>query len=306
MAVTRRARQARHHREAAVPAVPIAVVDAFTDRPFAGNPAGVCVLDRPADPAWMQRLAAELRHSETAFCWPEPDHPADSHWGLRWFTPTAEVELCGHATLAAAHWLRERGAVTAGAPIAFATASGTLTATVDDGLGWLDFPARPVTRADAPPHLLAGLEPIAGSATAGAVTASATVRGRAGNGNWVVELADVAAVDGLAPDLATLATLGGVGVIVTAAAPAGAEADFVSRFFAPAVGVDEDPVTGSAHCTLAPLWAERLGRAELLGEQRSARGGHVRTRVDADRVHLGGHAVTVLAGELDPGATAVG
>lgn len=287
-------------------AVPLAVVDAFTHRPFTGNPAGVCVLDAAADPAWMQQVAAELRHSETAFCWPESAGTAvntaaeAAPWGLRWFTPTHEVDLCGHATLAAAHHLRERGSADPTGPVAFATASGTLTATPADGLEWLDFPARPVRPSEPPAELLAALAPLEESATGGVLAATATVHGRSGEGDWLVELPDADALTEVSPDFAALATLGRRGVIVTA--PGDGEVDFVSRFFAPAVGIDEDPVTGSAHCTLAPLWAGRLGRDELICEQRSARGGRLRVRAAGDRVHLGGQATTVVTGQLTAAA----
>lgn len=210
--------------------------------------------------------------------------------------PTHEVDLCGHATLAAAHHLRERGAVSAGEPLAFSTASGTLNATPAGGLEWLDFPARPATPSEPPPELLAALAPLAESGTGGVIAATATVHGRSGEGDWLVELPDAGAVDELVPDFGALAMLGRRGVIVTA--PGDGDADFVSRFFAPAVGIDEDPVTGSAHCTLAPLWADRLGRGDLVAEQRSARGGWLRVRTDGDRIHLGGQATTVLAGHL--------
>lgn len=280
--------------------VPLAVVDAFTHRPFAGNPAGVCVLDAAPDPVWMQQVAAELRHSETAFCWPDATTRSPAQWALRWFTPTHEVDLCGHATLAAAHVLRERGAVDPAQPVAFATAGGTLTATPADGLEWLDFPARPAAPSEPPPELLAGLAPLEESGTGGVTAATATVHGRSGEGDWLVELPDAGAVDELAPDFGVLAMLGRRGVIVTA--PGDSEADFVSRFFGPAVGIHEDPVTGSAHCTLAPLWAERLGRDELVAEQRSARGGRLHVRAAGDRVHLGGQAITMLTGQLTAAA----
>lgn len=291
---------------------PVAVVDAFSDRPFAGNPAGVCLLHAPAEPAWMQQVAGELGHSETAFCWPlgepDPGTAADAdptandgapRWGLRWFTPTTEVSLCGHATLAAGHWLRERGVVAPNQPVAFDTASGTLRSRSGGGLEWLDFPARPVAAAEPPRELLAALAPLEESGTAGVLAATATLHGRSGEGDWLVELADAAAVDAVNPDFAALAALGRRGVIVTAAGDG--EADFVSRMFAPAVGIDEDPVTGSAHCTLGPFWAARLGRSELTAEQRSPRGGWLRVAVDGERVHLGGRATTVLAGELTAG-----
>lgn len=263
------------------------VVDSFTDTAFRGNPAGVVLVDAPADAVWMQSVAAELRHSETAFVSPRP-----GGYDLRWFTPLVEVDLCGHATLAAAHVLAT-GSSDPG-PFAFETRSGTLTAEVGaDGAITLDFPARAVSSAAAPDGLAAAL--------------GARPVGCYGNGmDLLVEVADARTVAELAPDIARLAEVDCRGVIVTAAtgesASAGdgasSDADFVSRFFAPRVGVDEDPVTGSAHCALAPFWADRLGRESLVGAQLSGRGGHVAVRVTGDRVELTGRAVTVIAGEL--------
>ncbi len=255
-------------------------VDAFTERAFAGNPAAVCLLDGPRDETWMQQVAAEMNLSETAFV----ARPQGGVWGLRWFTPTVEVALCGHATLAGAHVLWAEGEVPAEVPIAFSTLSGVLTATPRGHEIELDFPAAPPAPVAAPPGL------------ADALGAEPRGVGRS-RFDYLVELADEAAVRGLRPDLARLRQLDVRGVIVTAASGDPA-ADFVSRFFAPGAGVDEDPVTGSAHCTLAPFWAERLGRAELVGYQASARGGHVRVRLAGDRVKLAGRAVTVLRGEL--------
>lgn len=259
--------------------MPLYCADAFTDRAFAGNPAAVCVLTAPADPVWMQRLAAELNLSETAFLVPA----GAGRWGLRWFTPAVEVDLCGHATLASAHVLWSEGLAEAGAPIAFDTASGTLTARPEgDGIG-LDFPAEPVRALPAPAELVGAL----------AVEPVWTGRNRL---DWLVEVATPGEVRGLAPDLAALRGLDVRGVMVTARDDRGH--DFVSRFFAPGTGVDEDPVTGSAHCALGPYWGERLGRDELVGYQASARGGVVRVRNAGDRVVLGGTAVTVWRGEL--------
>lgn len=226
----------------------------------------------------MQNVAAELRHSETAFVLPR----ADGGYRLRWFTPAAEVRLCGHATLAAAHVLAGRGA---SAPFAFHTHSGVLTAAIDGSDVTLDFPAQPLTPIDEPDGLAdaLGTEPCA----------------TYGNGvDVAVEVADETAVRDLAPDIAALRGVDCRGVIVTAQATAGGGADFVSRFFGPRVGVDEDPVTGSAHCALAPFWAARLGRASLVGAQLSPRGGRVAVELRGDRVLLRGRAVTVLEGSL--------
>ena len=263
---------------------PLYQVDAFTAEPFAGNPAAVCLLDADADPGWMQRVAAEMNLSETAFLRPGAEA---GRYGLRWFTPAVEVELCGHATLASAHVLYSEGLVEAGRELRFDTASGPLAARRDgDGAIWLDFPATPAEPVDPPAGLLEALG------------VGATRWVGLGRFDYLVELADEAAVRGLAPDVRGLDGLGVRGVIVTAAADGPGGYDFVSRFFAPGAGIDEDPVTGSAHCTLAPYWADRLGRPELTGYQASTRGGLVRVRPQGDRVLLGGQAVTVLRGQL--------
>jgi PhzF family phenazine biosynthesis protein len=255
-------------------------VDAFTDRPFSGNPAAVCLLDREVEDDWMQAVAAEMNVSETAFVAPAD---GDGALPLRWFTPVAEVALCGHATLASAHVLWQEGEVPAGAEIRFATRSGVLTAWADGDEIQLDFPATPPTEAEAP----AGLEEALG--------ARARWVGRS-RFDYLLELGSEREVRDLQPDFWKLRSVATRGVIVTAAGAA--PYDFVSRFFAVAVGIDEDPVTGSAHCCLSPYWSERLGRLELLGFQASRRGGIVRTRLAADRVILGGRAVTVLRGDL--------
>lgn len=255
-------------------------VDAFTDQPFKGNPAAVCLLDREVDDQWMQAVAAEMNLSETAFV-----APADGggELPLRWFTPSAEVALCGHATLASAHVLWQEGLAPAGSEIRFSTRSGVLTARPDgDGIQ-LDFPATPPAEASPPD----GLEEALG--------ARARWVGRS-RFDYLVELGSEREVRELRPDFGKLAKVETRGVIVTATVAA--PYDFVSRFFAVAVGVDEDPVTGSAHCCLSPYWSGRLGPAELVGFQASSRGGVVRTRLEGDRVLLGGHAVTVLRGEL--------
>ena len=257
----------------------IVTVDAFTSRPFAGNPAAVCVLDGPRDEQWMRDVASEMNLSETAFL-----HPRDDGWALRWFTPAVEVDLCGHATLASAHVLWQDGLLPRDAQARFHTRSGLLTAARDGDWITLDFPAKPEQAAPAPE----GLEQALGSRI---VYAGRSLF------DWLVELESEEAVRALTPDLSMLARVQARGVIVTAAGNGG-EHDFVSRFFAPQVGVPEDPVTGSAHCVLAPFWAARLGRDVLTGFQASRRGGVVKVRVAGDRVLLGGQAVTVMRGEL--------
>lgn len=258
---------------------PVVQVDAFTDRPFAGNPAAVCILQGPADEGWMRNVAAEMNLSETAFL-----HPRADGWSLRWFTPAVEVDLCGHATLASAHVLWEDGHLPPDAEARFHTRSGVLACRREGSWITMDFPAKP-ERETAPPE---GLERALG------VTPRYVGRSHF---DLLVEVDSEDAVRALRPDLGLLASVEVRGVIVTARAADGGY-DFVSRFFAPRVGVDEDPVTGSAHCVLAPFWARCLGRAELTGFQASRRGGIVRVRVAGDRVELAGQAVTMLRGEL--------
>lgn len=257
---------------------PIVQVDAFADRPFAGNPAAVCILDGPRDEGWMRNVAMEMNLSETAFL-----HPAEDGWNLRWFTPAVEVALCGHATLASAHVLWQDGHLPADAQARFHTLSGVLTADRDGEWITLDFPAQPEQAGPAPE----GMERALG------VRPVYTGRSRF---DWLVEVESEEVVRGLQPDLGLLATVEARGVIVTARGSG--EHDFVSRFFAPRAGVPEDPVTGSAHCVLAPFWAGRLGRDALTGFQASRRGGVVKVRTVGDRVHLTGQAVTVMRGEL--------
>jgi PhzF family phenazine biosynthesis protein len=261
---------------------PIFQVDAFTDRPFAGNPAGVCILPEERDDAWLAAVAAEMNLSETAFLRRE-----NAAWRLRWFSPTVEVALCGHATLASAHALWEAGYADSRERLVFHTKSGELSARRQDGAIELDFPAEPADARPAPPGLLKAL---------GLAAARFTGRNRF---DWLVEAGDASAVRGLAPDLPELSRAGGDarGVIVTAASDQ-PEFDFVSRFFAPATGIDEDPVTGSAHCCLGPYWGAKLGKKALVGFQASRRGGVVRVRDEGPRVALGGTAVTILRGEL--------
>jgi PhzF family phenazine biosynthesis protein len=259
--------------------LPLFQVDAFAGRPFAGNPAAVCLLDAPAGEAWMQSVAAEMNLSETAFVAPRPDG-----FALRWFTPVVEVELCGHATLAAAHVLWEEGRLEQDAPAHFHTLSGLLTARRIEGGVTMDFPAKPEEETDPPSGLAEalGLEP--------------AYCGRS-QFDLLADVGSEAALRALRPNFAVLRRVEARGVIATAPAQGGGY-DFVSRFFAPRVGIDEDPVTGSAHCVLAPYWARRLGRDELSAHQASRRGGDVRVRLDGDRVHLAGSAVTVLRGTL--------
>jgi predicted PhzF superfamily epimerase YddE/YHI9 len=264
--------------------VEILQVDAFTSTPFSGNPAAVCLLQDDRPDAWMQAVAAEMNLSETAFVRADRS-PAR----LRWFTPTSEVSLCGHATLATAHALWETGLLAADQPAIFDTLSGRLRATRAGDDIVLDLPARPALEVPAPEGIAAcldGRRAVAWRETGGGPQER----------DWLAELEDEPAVRTLTPDFARLRSMG-VGLIVTARART-AGWDFVSRYFAPAFGIDEDPVTGAAHCSLIPYWSARLGREELTGYQASARGGIVRGRTQGDRVILSGHAVTVLRGRL--------
>lgn len=263
-------------------ALRIVQVDAFTDRPFAGNPAAVCVLPEPRSEAWMASVAQEMNLSETAFLVRRGGQ--EGGWDLRWFTPTVEVDLCGHATLASAHALWESGALASAAQAVFFTRSGKLTA--DRRGDWieLDFPSLP-SLASSPPEGLA-------AALGVEIVATATSRG-----DVVVDVASEAVVRGMKPDFSLLGRVPTRGIIVTARADS-PEHDVVSRFFVPSQGVNEDPVTGSAHCCLAPHWAPRLGKTDFVAYQASARGGVVRVGLRGDRVLLGGQAITVLSGEL--------
>ncbi|GHF28700.1 PhzF family phenazine biosynthesis protein [Streptomyces fumanus] len=265
----------------------IRIVDAFTDRPFAGNPAGVLLLDAFPDDNRLQQIALEVNHAETAFAHPLPGG-GEADWALRWFTPATEVALCGHATLATAHVLHSTGAHEG--PVRFATRSGVLIATPDgDGSITLDFPTAPLTPAEAPAGLAEalGAEPLTVLDTGPHI------------GDLLVELADEKTVHGLRPDHKALAAHSTRGVIATARAENPALGyDFVSRCFFPNVGIDEDPVTGSAHTALAPFWSERLGRPALTGLQASPRTGRVRTDLRGERTLLTGRAVTVIEGDL--------
>jgi PhzF family phenazine biosynthesis protein len=257
----------------------ITQVDAFTDKPFAGNPAAVCVLPEPRGENWMRSVAREMNLSETAFLVEQADG-----YDLRWFTPAVEIDLCGHATLASAHVLWEEGHLKSGEQARFHTRSGLLTA--DRRGKWieLDFPAVLEQPAQAPQGLTEALG------------AKSVYVGK-NKFDYLVEVESEEAVRKLAPDYTMLRKLGARGIIVTARATT-AGFDFVSRFFAPGSGIDEDPVTGSAHCCLGPYWAKQLGKSEFVACQVSPRGGVVRVLLSGDRVKLGGQAVTVLRGEL--------
>jgi PhzF family phenazine biosynthesis protein len=257
----------------------IVQVDAFSDKPYSGNPAAVCILEEPRSADWMQSVAMEMNLPETAFLVREGDA-----YRLRWFTPSVEVDLCGHATLASAHVLWESGQLRNDESALFETRSGRLSAARQDEWIVLDFPAKPGAPAEPPAGLIEslGVKPVAVQRNAF---------------DYLVEVEDAQQVRDLDPDITRLSGVRTRGVIVTAP---GDEPgiDFISRFFAPAAGVAEDPVTGSAHCALGPYWAAKLGKNTLTGYQASRRGGFVRVEVKNDRVLLGGKAVTVLRGEL--------
>ena len=258
----------------------ITQVDAFADKPFLGNPAAVCILQQPHDAAWMQLVAREMNLSETAFL-----VKREQGYDLRWFTPTVEVDLCGHATLASAHVLWEQGYVAPGEPARFYTRSGILTVKKKGAWIEMDFPATPAKR-----------DGVSREEVESALGLRVKYAGL-NRFDYLAEVESEGAVRSLCPDFAKIARLQGRGLIVTSVSSS-SNCDFVSRFFAPAAGIDEDPVTGSAYCCLGPFWKERLGRDDLLGYQASARGGFVRTRCDGDRVLISGQAVTVMRGEL--------
>ena len=268
-----------------VPAMRLFQVDAFAERPFGGNPAAVCLVEDPVDAEWMQSVATGMNLSETAFLVRE----GDGIYGLRWFTPAIEVDLCGHATLASAHVLWDEK-IEDPEPLSFSTRSGVLTAVpAGDGLIQMDFPADPLDVSYTGGPFSDGLAAALGTPVVG------VHRGRF---DLLVEVEDAEVVRRLAPDFRSLAGFDARGVIVTAAGDGLDGTDFVSRCFYPASGVDEDPVTGSAHCTLASFWSTRLGRPSLVGWQASPRGGRVGVELSGDRVLLTGRAVTVLRGEL--------
>jgi PhzF family phenazine biosynthesis protein len=263
-----------------MPSVPIFAVDAFTDRPFHGNPAAVCLLTEPREERWLQAVAAEMNLSETAFLRPEGDG-----FRLRWLTPTVEVDLCGHATIASAHILWQERRVDRGSTIRFHTKSGTLSATPRDNGIALDFPATAPSRVEPPTGLLDAI----------GIWPSYVGKTRF---DYFLEADSAATVRKLRPDFRRLREVETRGVIVTAGSDDPAF-DFVSRFFCPAAGVDEDPATGSSHCALGPFWAERLGRTALTGFQASARTGIIRVEVGRERVQLIGQAATVWRGTLE-------
>lgn len=261
-------------------ALPLYLVDAFTSSPFAGNPAGVCLLSSPLPDDVMQNVAMEMHQAETAFLLPEGDG-----WRLRWFTPEVEVDLCGHATLASAHVLFEQGLVPPGTAARFHTKSGLLTAEHEGASIVLDFPATPAEE----------FAPLGDALRALSISPVYSGKTRF---DLFYEVATEAEVRALKPDYGLLDQVPYRGVIVTARADAGSPFDFVSRFFAPECGVPEDPVTGSAHCALGPYWQGKLGKADLVGYQASPRGGTVLVSCHGERVRLAGTAVTVVRGEL--------
>jgi len=257
----------------------IVQVDAFTDRPFAGNPAAVCILESPREDAWMQAVAMEMNLAETAFLVPEGEG-----YRLRWFTPAVEVDLCGHATLASAHVLWEDGHLSTDAPAIFQSRSGRLSATWRDGWITLDFPVKLAERSVDPTPVAKAL----------GVPVSVAWANRF---DILAEVESEAVLRSIRPDFNLVNAIPVRGLIVTTRSDQPG-IDFASRFFAPQVGVNEDPVTGSAHCFLGPYWSEKLGKTEMVGYQASRRGGLVRVRLEGDRAMLGGQAVTVFRGEL--------
>jgi len=262
-------------------------VDAFTNQPFAGNPAAVCVTNQPLAEDLMRAIALEMNLSETAFL-----HPIEGGYSLRWFTPAVEVDLCGHATLASAHVLWSEGHLSDTEVAKFQTKSGWLSARKNDDWIEMDFPAQPVQTAS---HVLPQLIK--------ALCCGGNIRAVSKNDvNYLVEILSESALAGLQPDFAEMKKLPVQGVIATAPAD-GEDYDFVSRYFGPAVGIDEDPVTGSAHASLAPYWQEKLNKIEMTARQISARGGVIRVKYNnsnepSDRVFISGQAVTVMKGEL--------
>ena len=254
-------------------------VDAFADKPFAGNPAAVCVLSEPADERWMQQVANEMNLSETAFL-----DEQDDGYQLRWFTPAVEVELCGHATLASAHILWEQGFLPADSPARFYTQSGLLSAVRKNSWIEMDFPAEPAHQADFPEDVFK------------VFGAEALYVGK-NRFDFILEFDTAEIVRKMTPNFSLLSDISGRGFMVTSHSDT-PEYDFISRFYAPAAGINEDPVTGSAHCCLGPYWAKKLGKNEITGYQASDRGGVVKVRVGKERVYLGGQAVTVMRATL--------
>jgi PhzF family phenazine biosynthesis protein len=262
--------------------IPVTWVDAFSNVAFGGNPAAVCLLDDPLDEAAMQSIAFELGISETAYL----TRRSDPHtFDLRWFSPATEIELCGHATLASAHALREGGTVDGSAPLTFHTRSGPLRASFDGARIELDFPADPMTPTPLPESL--------DRQWPGAVVAC----GASALFTFVV-LSSAEAVGSYVPDLPAIAASGEASLLLTSAAGEASDADYVLRVFGPNVGIDEDPATGSAQCTAGPYWAAELNRPSLVARQLSARGATLYVRPDGERVRIAGHATTVLRGQL--------
>lgn len=260
--------------------LPLFHIDAFTNSPFAGNAAAVCILDGPREDVWLQQVASEMNLAATTFLYRE-----DDGYRLRWFSAQVELELCGHGTLASAHALWDQGYLTRDAEARFFTRGGFLTAKRDGTWIEINLPAKPEEEAEFQPLIerSLGVKPCyVGKSQL----------------DYLVEVESEEVVRSIQPDFAQLVTLSARGVIVTAAASGSSGYDFVSRFFCPSVGINEDPVTGSAHCVLSPFWSKRLGREQLTGYQASKRGGTLRVRFDGDRVRIGGQAVTVLRGEL--------
>ena len=258
---------------------PFFLVDAFVAGPFTGNPAGVCLLDAQASEDWMQNVAMEINHAETAFVWKDGEN-----FQLKWFTPTVEIDLCGHATLGTTHVLHETGLVRDGESVTYLTRSGPLHCRVDGETVTMDFPTLSVHAVDDQ------------AAVAGTLGLSASWVGSSGM-DWFLEVATEGEVRNYVPDLEAVSSLGLRGVCLTAKSSS-PEFDFVSRFFAPRSGVDEDHVTGSAHCALAPYWANHFGKQKLTGYQASRRGGLVMMELLDDRVQLSGSAKTVVTGRL--------
>lgn len=262
------------------PITSLYLVDAFAPGAFRGNPAAICILPAPQPTEWMQQVAAEMNQSETAFL----EQRQGGAFGLRWFTPTTEVELCGHATLASAHILWEIELASPAETLRFETLSGILTARKSVNFIELDFPSEPSFESPVPEWMVAAI----------GVTPIHCARNRF---DYLVQLESAAAVRALQPDMAALITSGTRGLIATAADESG-KYDFISRFFAPCVGIPEDPVTGSAHCCLAPFWKDRLGKSVMKAYQASARGGEMEVEVKGQRVLLRGNAITIMQGVL--------
>ena len=254
-------------------------VDAFTDKPFKGNPAAVCILPEAFDEGWMQNMAMEMNLSETAFL-----HKREDGFSLRWFTPSVEIDLCGHATLASAHVLWEAGILKPDEQALFHTRSGILTAKRNEGWIELDFPVEPEDETPPSPRLISAI----------GVSPKYTGKNRF---DYLVEVESEEVVRKVTPDFELLASVPARGIIVTSIS-ASDDYDFVSRFFAPAAGINEDPVTGSAHCCLGPYWKKRLNKNSFTAYQASSRGGVVRVSLSGDRVLLGGQAVTIFKGEV--------